>query len=92
MVAIPLQEIDATDVIVCGDHSWRTWLWSPKPGWTAKDQAASHGGIYDARPMFMVHLAGQITPATVSAPYSLLMMHDILDDFVESRMPSFSLK
>lgn len=80
-----------TDVIICGDHSWRTWLWSPRSGWTAEDQAASHGGSYDARPVLMVHLAGQTTAATATAPYPLLGVHDILDDLLEGKKPSFPL-
>ena len=79
-----------TDVIVCGDHSWRTWLWSAKSAWTAEDRLASHGGIYDSRPMLMVHAAGQTAPATVTAPYPLLRVHSILDDFIEGKKPPFS--
>ncbi len=79
-----------TDVIVCGDHSWRTWHWSPKPTWTAEDAAASHGSIYDARPMLMIHLAGQTTSAAVSAPYSLLGLHAVLNALADGKNPSFS--
>jgi hypothetical protein len=79
-----------TDVIVCGDHSWRTWLWSSTPSWTAEDAAVSHGELFDPRPMLMIHLAGQTTPATVSSPYPLLQVHDVLDDLAEGKKPSFS--
>ena len=78
-----------TSVIVCGDHSWRPWFWSPTPSWTMEDRLASHDGSYDARPVLMVHLAGQTTPATVTAPYPLLQVHDILDDLIEGKKPPF---
>jgi hypothetical protein len=78
-----------TDVIVCGDHSWRPWFWSPTPSWTAEDQTASQGGVYDPRPVLMVHMAGQTMPATVTAPYPLLQVHDILDDLIEGKKPLF---
>jgi hypothetical protein len=79
-----------TDVIICGDHSWRSWMWSSTRSWTAEDQAASHGGQFDPRPMLMVHLAGQETPATVGSPYPLLRVHVILDDLIQGRKPLFS--
>jgi hypothetical protein len=77
-----------TDVIICGDHSWRPWFWSSTPSWTREDQIASHGGRYDARPLLMIHAARQATAATVATPYPLLQVHGVLDDFVEGRKPS----
>lgn len=78
-----------TSVIVCGDHSWRVYMWKDAPFWTAEDEAASHGGVFDPRPFLMVHLAGQTTPATVSGPFPLLKVHDILDDLVSGKQPVF---
>jgi len=77
-----------TTVVLCGDHSWRTWLWSKKPGWTREDQAASHGS-FDPRPALMIHLAGQTAPETVSAPFPLLRVHSILTRLVTGQTPSF---
>jgi len=79
-----------TDVIICGDHSWRPWFWSSTAMWTTEDQMASHGGRYDARPVLMVHGAGQIAPATVTAPYSLLQVHGILDSFIGRTNPDIA--
>jgi hypothetical protein len=39
--------------------------------------------------MLMVHMAGQTMPATVTAPYPLLRVHGILNDFIEGKKPSF---
>ena len=78
-----------TSVVICGDHSWRTYTWSHTPYWTAEDQIASHGNIFDPRPMVMVHLAAQKTAATVNAPFPLLGVHNILDNLAEGKRPSF---
>ena len=78
-----------TNVVVCGDHSWRVYMWSGFRYWTPEDEAASHGGVFDPRPLLMVHLAGQTTPATVNEPFPLLKVHDILDDLVTGKKPVF---
>jgi hypothetical protein len=66
----------ATTLIVQGDHSWRTGMWRPLPGWSAEDERISHGGEWDSRPVVMIHTPGQQSPATVSAPTSLMFVHD----------------
>jgi Sulfatase len=78
-----------TSVVVCGDHSWRVYIGRGGKWWTPEDEAASHGGVFDPRPFLMVHLAGQTTSATVSEPYPLLKVHDILDDLVQGKQPTF---
>jgi hypothetical protein len=77
-----------TNVVICGDHSWRPWFWSPTPSWTMEDQIASDGGRYDARPLLLVHAAAQTMPATVTTPYSLLQVHGILDGFIGRTNPN----
>jgi hypothetical protein len=67
-----------TTVIVQGDHSWRTELWESLPAWTDEDDAASRG-IFDQRPAVIIHQAGQTTPATVSTPWSVLNVHQVLE-------------
>jgi hypothetical protein len=78
-----------TSVVICSDHSWRVYMWTGASFWTPEDQAASHGGVFDPRPFLMVHLAGQSTPATVNEPFPLLRVHDILDDLVSGKQPTF---
>jgi arylsulfatase A-like enzyme len=79
-----------TNIIVCGDHSWRTWMWRGLPNnWSATDEAASNGGVFDPRPMLMVHLAGQTEPAIVSQRFPLIRVHDIVDSLLTGRQPSF---
>lgn len=66
----------ATMVIVQGDHSWRTQMWRPQPGWSAEDERVSHGGTWDPRPVVMIHAAGEQTPQTVAVPTSVMHVHD----------------
>jgi hypothetical protein len=67
---------DSTMVIVQGDHSWRTKLWRPLPGWSAEDELISHGGQWDPRPLVMIHMPSQKSPQTVEAPIGILFLHD----------------
>jgi Sulfatase len=66
----------ATTLIVQGDHSWRTKLWRPLPGWSQEDERISHGGQWDPRPLLMIHAAGQQKGETIAAPTSLMFVHD----------------
>jgi hypothetical protein len=68
----------STTVILQGDHSWRTHIWRPLPGWTAEDERISHGGEWDPRPVLLIHAAGQQSAATVTAPTSLMFVHDFV--------------
>ena len=53
-------EWNSSTIVVMGDHSWRTKLiWSWSPAWTTEDQAASHGGQFDDRPVYLVKLPQQ---------------------------------
>jgi hypothetical protein len=73
----------ATTLIVQGDHSWRTEMWRPLPGWSAEDERISHGGQWDPRPVLMIHEPGQQNAQTVTAPTSLMLVHD----FVAAKIP-----
>jgi len=66
----------ATTLIVQGDHSWRTDMWRPVPGWSAEDERASDGGKWDPRPLLLIHASGQQSANTVTAPTSLMFVHD----------------
>jgi hypothetical protein len=66
----------STMLIVQGDHSWRTQMWRPLPGWSAEDERISHGGQWDSRPLVMVHAPGEQDPRTVAAPTSVMFVHD----------------
>jgi hypothetical protein len=65
-----------TTLIVHGDHSWRTQMWRPLPGWSAEDERISHGGQWDSRPVLMIHVPGQQSAQTVTAPTCVMHIHD----------------
>lgn len=66
----------STMLIVQGDHSWRTQMWRPLPGWSAEDERISHGGEWDPRPALLIHAPSQQEPGTVNAPTSIMHVHD----------------
>ncbi len=68
----------ATTLIVQGDHSWRTGMWRPVPGWSAEDERASDGGKWDPRPVLLIHAPGQQGAITMTAPTSLMFVHDFV--------------
>lgn len=74
----------ATTLIVQGDHSWRTAMWRPLPGWSAEDERASHGGQWDPRPAVLIHAPGQQKPETVAAPTSLMFVHEFVARQIEA--------
>ncbi len=73
-----------TTLIIQGDHSWRTGIWRTTPGWSEEDERISHGGQWDPRPLLLIHLAGQQDAKTVSAPTSLMFVHDFVAAQIQS--------
>jgi hypothetical protein len=67
-----------TTLIVQGDHSWRTYLWSNQPAWTAEDDAASRSG-FDPRPAVIIHEAGQTQAQVNATAWSLLNVHTVIE-------------
>ena len=76
-----------TTVVVQGDHSWRVPEWRGHPEWTAEDEALSHGGKFDDRPLLLVHVAGQTEGVRVAEPVPLLKAHDIVVSAIENGRP-----
>jgi hypothetical protein len=68
----------ATTLIVQGDHSWRTQMWRPLPGWSAEDERISQGGQWDPRPVLLIHSPGQQNAVTVTQPTSVMHVHDVV--------------
>ena len=71
-----------TTVIVQGDHSWRTEIWDGLPAWTDEDDAASRGA-FDPRPALIIHQPGQTTSKSVTREWSLIRIHDVLEQMVK---------
>jgi len=61
-----------------GRHSWRTGMWRSMPGWSAEDERVSDGGKWDPRPALLIHAAGQQSANAVTAPTSLMVVHDFV--------------
>jgi len=72
-----------TTLLVQGDHSWRTQMWRPLPGWSAEDERISHDGQFDPRPVLMIHAPGQQNPETLAAPTSVMHIHDVVSAKIE---------
>jgi hypothetical protein len=75
-------------VIVCSDHSWRVPMWRSTPVWTKQDEAASHG-IFDPRPVLMIHFPNQQTEQDVRKPYDELRIHEIIETLLGGQQPDF---
>lgn len=75
-----------TMLIVQGDHSWRTQMWRPLPGWSAEDERASHGGRWEPRPVLLIHAAGQESPQAVTTPTSVMYVHDAVANDIQTAL------
>jgi hypothetical protein len=73
-----------TSIIVQGDHSWRVPLWESLPSWTDDDDVASRD-IFDTRPAVIIHRAGQTTPGTNPAAWSLLNVHTVAEEVLHNQ-------
>lgn len=76
-----------TTVIVSSDHSWRVHLWQQDPGWTEEEQRVS-GGRFDQRPVFLVHLPGEVKPNRVDASLPEFVEHDIVSAMLSGKIQS----
>jgi len=59
-------------------------MWRPLPGWSAEDERASDGGKWDPRPVLLIHAPGEQNANTVTAPTSLMLVHDFVAGQIES--------
>jgi arylsulfatase A-like enzyme len=74
----------ATTLVVQGDHSWRTGMWRPLPGWSAEDERISQGGQWDPRPVLLIHTPGQQSEQTVTTPTSVMFIHDFVANEIQA--------
>lgn len=77
---------DNTTLVLMGDHSWRVKLWSKTPDWTAEEKAASDGTTFDDRPLYLVKLPKQTTPAQIDTPYPALQTRNLLDSLLTGQI------
>lgn len=79
-------EWDSTTLVVMGDHSWRTQVWKRNAWWNATDEAASHGGVFDARPGYIVKLPAQKVGASIHEPFHALETRMMLDALMSGQI------
>lgn len=74
---------ESTNVLVMGDHSWRTAeVWSTSAHWSPEEQAASHNGAFDARPGYILKLAHEETTAKISDRFDAVRTRSLLDGLI----------
>jgi hypothetical protein len=79
---------DSSVVVVMGDHSWRTTSWSAAPDWTHEEQIASDGGVFDARPAYIVKAPFQKTGVRIDMPFPAVDTRLMLDAFLHRQITS----
>lgn len=78
---------DSAAVVIMGDHSWRTkLLWTSTPEWSAEEQAASHGGVFDTRPVYLVKMPYQRSGSLVTTAFEAIRTRDLLLSFIEAKI------
>lgn len=78
---------DRTTLIVSSDHSWRVQMWRFEADWTKEDEQASHG-VFEDRPVLMVHYPGETTSDRVDTPTSAMEVHSIVLDLLSGKIHS----
>ena len=79
-------EWDNSTIVLMGDHSWRVQLLRQLPSWTAEEERASDGGVFDDRPAYVVKLPNQHTGTTIDSSYNALRTRDLFDHLFTGQM------
>jgi hypothetical protein len=86
-----MQEIDETSgtagtaVIVSSDHSFRVPMWKASPYWSAEEERVTQG-VFDPRPVFMVHFAGERAGREVMASLPELVEYDVIAGMLKGKI------
>jgi hypothetical protein len=79
---------DSSAIVIMGDHSWRTYLWSIGPDWTPEEQVASDGATFDDRPAYIVKAPYQKKGARIDLPFDAVDTRLLLDAFIKQQIVS----
>ncbi len=79
---------DSSAIVIMGDHSWRTYLWSIGPDWTPEEQVASDGATFDDRPAYIVKAPYQKKGARIDLPFAAVDTRLLLDAFLRQQIVS----
>jgi len=87
-----LEEQDGWDdatVLLMGDHSWRTQIWSKLQPWSADDSQANHAG-FDPRPVYLLKLPHQRGSVEVSTAYEAVHTRSLLNALLRGELQTSS--
>jgi hypothetical protein len=76
-----------TTLIVSSDHSWRVPTWESLPHWTSEEGSVSQG-IFDPRPVFLIHFSGQQSALEIQGSMDELIEHDIVRSMLRGQVTS----
>ena len=77
---------DSTDIVIMGDHGWRTdEVWSHSGFWTPEEIAASKGAAATDSPAVIVKLHGQHTPAIARGRFEAVRTRALIDALLARR-------
>jgi hypothetical protein len=79
---------DSSAIVIMGDHSWRTYLWSSAPDWTPEEQVASDGATFNDRPAYIVKAPYQKKGARIDLPFAAVNTRLLLDAFIKQQIVS----
>ncbi len=74
---------DNTTLVLMGDHSWRM---PQGVDLSPEEDAATDGGQFDDRPVYIVKLAHQTTAARIDTSFAALRTRDLFDNLLTGRI------
>ena len=77
---------DDSAVVVLGDHSWRTWMWSESLFWTEEDRAVTAGESFDDRPALVVKLPQSRAGVNIDTAFEAKRTRWMLDELMTGRI------
>jgi hypothetical protein len=75
---------DRSAVLVSADHGWRSSFWRSSPGWTAAEEAASHGDTSTVP--FLLKLPGQTSGAVYHQPLPTIVTRRLITEILSRRL------
>jgi hypothetical protein len=70
---------DSSTIAVMGDHGWRAGMWQVQQKLTPEEVAASNGGHYEHRPVYLVKLPGQTVGVRIDTTFPAVATRKLFD-------------
>ena len=78
---------DNADILIMGDHGWRTGeVWRRSGFWTSEEEAASRGAAATDPPALLLKLHGQGRRADISTPFDAVRTRSLIDALLARRL------